>query len=332
MERWKDWFRSLIRADQQEIQYVRTAWLKILGLPLKLWDETNFSKIAERFGKVINPFNEISSRSDFSMGKVGVLTSKRTWINEDIKVLAGGTEYTVGIVEYTDDWSPFYPLPFDKVEEDDDSEDGISDTWAENNENNDREEGEIRPENTPVEAKKMAVDGSSPTVVGGNINSRRLENDVEENNEVGQPTTSFGPLQQLVPSGCFGPFPNDQRACDNETTHLNPPPPLSHPMNEADESHFKKRKRDVFDPPPELCTQLFMDPPIANNENEEDSTHSLNLNEAPSRAEDSENSSSQSDELRKIVKIGAEIGIHMEVDNPILAQVISEAGEPALIP
>lgn len=32
--RWRDWFKWLIRADQHELKYERTAWLKILGIPL----------------------------------------------------------------------------------------------------------------------------------------------------------------------------------------------------------------------------------------------------------------------------------------------------------
>ncbi|CAH1451532.1 unnamed protein product [Lactuca virosa] len=48
------------------------------------------------------------------MGKVGVLTSRTKWINEEINITAGGMKITVGVVEYTDDWSPCTPLPFDK--------------------------------------------------------------------------------------------------------------------------------------------------------------------------------------------------------------------------
>ncbi|CAH1433515.1 unnamed protein product [Lactuca virosa] len=54
--RWKDWFKWMIRADQKEFPYERTTWLKILGLPLRFFDEENFSKIAERFDKVIFSF------------------------------------------------------------------------------------------------------------------------------------------------------------------------------------------------------------------------------------------------------------------------------------
>lgn len=118
--RWKNWFKWLIHADQQELQYERTTWLKILGVPLTLWDEDNFSNIARRYGRVVSPFDNISNRMDYSMGKVGVITSERKWINDEITIIANGVKYRVGIVDYTDDWSPFKPLPFDKVEESND--------------------------------------------------------------------------------------------------------------------------------------------------------------------------------------------------------------------
>ncbi|KAL4576222.1 hypothetical protein LXL04_012313 [Taraxacum kok-saghyz] len=150
--RWRDWFRWVVRADQQALKYERTAWIKILGLPLHLWDEQNFTAIASRFGRIVSPFDNISHRRDYSMGKVGVLTSEQKWINEEITVKAGGIEYKVGIVEYTDDWSPFKPLPFDKVEESDEedqNEEAVSDTWMDE----EPEEGEIRP---PPEPKNHA--------------------------------------------------------------------------------------------------------------------------------------------------------------------------------
>lgn len=73
---WKDWFKWLVRADQHEERYERIALLKILGVTLTLWDEDNFSKIASRFGKIINPFDNIFTRRDYSMGKCNIVACK----------------------------------------------------------------------------------------------------------------------------------------------------------------------------------------------------------------------------------------------------------------
>ncbi|KAL4567131.1 hypothetical protein LXL04_022705 [Taraxacum kok-saghyz] len=138
---------------------------------MKLRDEHNF---------MICPFNNISSGRNYSVGKVRVLTSKRRWTNEIVNVLANGITYTVGVVdkilspieivnvfangitytvgvvEYTDDWSPFKLLSFDKVESESDDdgeeiddedqaekEDFVSDTYM--HEDEEVEEGEFKP-------------------------------------------------------------------------------------------------------------------------------------------------------------------------------------------
>lgn len=44
--------------------YVRTTWIKISGLPLRLFDKENFSKIVGRFGKVISPFDKNRTKRD----------------------------------------------------------------------------------------------------------------------------------------------------------------------------------------------------------------------------------------------------------------------------
>ncbi|CAI9283159.1 unnamed protein product [Lactuca saligna] len=172
--RWKDWFKKLSRADQYELPYERTAWLKILGLPIQLWEEENFNLIAQRFGRVINPFSHIITRRHFSMGKVGVLTTEKRWINETINIMADDISVTIGVVEYTDDWSPFHPVSFDKVVEEsedeeetenEDDEDRISDTYMQDDAN-EPEEGEIRAETTTKHQGNDGAESSSPATNG----------------------------------------------------------------------------------------------------------------------------------------------------------------------
>ncbi|CAH1448108.1 unnamed protein product [Lactuca virosa] len=208
--RWRDWFTRLYRGDQQDIKYKRTAWLKILGLSLRLWDEDNFSAIASRFGRVIYPFDGIHNRRDYSMGKVGVLTSKTNWINDEVKITADGKTLAIGVVEYTDDWSPFKPLPFDKVKEysdeenvDDEEDDdgGISDTWIQE-ENNELEDGEIRTDDNhqqigPEAVRSTIGDGNDGT--DSSVGAARVEYNFTM---IAPPTTS--PVPILIPTGEVG--------------------------------------------------------------------------------------------------------------------------------
>ncbi|CAH1439350.1 unnamed protein product [Lactuca virosa] len=124
---------------------------------LRLWDEENFYVIVDRFRRVIEPFDKIFSRKDYSIGKVSVLTSFKNKINEEMAITVERKTFTVGVVKHINDWSPFHPVSLNKFEEESDGddvdvddieaeeEDDISDTWMEAG-INDLEEGEIHPE------------------------------------------------------------------------------------------------------------------------------------------------------------------------------------------
>ncbi|KAI3501194.1 hypothetical protein L1887_29056 [Cichorium endivia] len=186
----------LKHGEKQDLRYERLAWLKILGLPLRLWDEENFSRIVRNFGRVINPFENMKIRKDLSMGKVGILTSRRQWINEEITVMAGGEAFRIGVVEYTDDWSPFKQCLYDKVvesdQEDEDQDgdgedeldedcDGVSDTWRPDMQGDDvLEDGEFKPDDymnedgaSVKEAGIVEEDGVNAS--GSGCRGRRLE-------------------------------------------------------------------------------------------------------------------------------------------------------------
>lgn len=78
------------------------------------------------------------------MGKIGIPTSQRSWINDQVTIIVDGKTYNIGVVEYTDDWSPFHRVPFEKVEDeseddsdvddlsndDDEEEEAVSETWV----------------------------------------------------------------------------------------------------------------------------------------------------------------------------------------------------------
>lgn len=160
--RWQEWFKWMALEDHKELRYERLAWLCINGVPLRYWDGDNFSCIASTFGKVIIPFDNIHDKRDFSVGKVGVITTIKTWINEEIQISVDGAIYVVGVVEYSEDWTPFNLCHSDKDANESDSdigvedgvEEGISDTWLHDNDN-ELEEGELWYDSSPVIQPEM---------------------------------------------------------------------------------------------------------------------------------------------------------------------------------
>ncbi|KAL7613546.1 hypothetical protein Lser_V15G09274 [Lactuca serriola] len=202
--RWHEWFKWLNMNMNTDVQYERLAWLKITGVPFRYWDTDNFSKIACRFGKVVIPFENLYDRKDLSMGKVGVITSAKNWINEVVRIQVEGTEYGVGFVEDTVDWSPFNSCQFEKSEDgleseggDNDSEDdGVSDTWIPEEEN-DLEEGEFRcddePETWTKKTNRRVEVGNQPAIV-----ENPKDATVELNGVIPQEGANLGGLNESV--------------------------------------------------------------------------------------------------------------------------------------
>ncbi|CAH1418414.1 unnamed protein product [Lactuca virosa] len=204
--RWKEWFRWLSRGDQFELRFERIAWLKIVGLPVRYWDNKNLSRIVKHRGKIITPMEDMFIRTDLSMIKIGIITSYRRWINEEVNAVANGKTIRIGVFEFADEWSPFGTSSSHEVEDssevsgDNDVDDeGISETdmndgvkevedgeicpEAMNDEDNDMEDGEICPDN---------LKSTSPVALGcksrGGSDDQRADS-IPSAHEYGETTT-----------------------------------------------------------------------------------------------------------------------------------------------
>ncbi|KAI3515408.1 hypothetical protein L1887_14303 [Cichorium endivia] len=399
---WAEWFKWLRIGSDEELRYERLAWLKIIGLPIHLWDADNFSRIAGNFGKVICPFEDIINRKDLSMGKVGILTPRRQWINEEIMVDGGGKMYKLGVVEYTDDWSPFKECPYDNTvdseeegedeEDEDDMSDGVSDTWKEDRMEEDREEGEFIPdvpimgavpstgeENDPADAlgnigncedgiRRVAPKSAYDSVTGevgvaeveesglplndprtDDVDCDTRRNPTDGGASVGQdearPTLEktgngafelgridkFCGLENLIPRGCFGPFPS-RADCTKQIGDNNVPSlsnSNSNSKSEASKStEGRVKRRRVRSGDPSL--------PPTQNENRDtecslENSFDLNVNpqvpSCPCPNEDSLDSGSSCEssgrEIRATIEVGKEIGVRFEDVNEEIGQMLA---------
>ncbi|CAH1448439.1 unnamed protein product [Lactuca virosa] len=123
-------FKWIDLACKKEPRFERIAWLKFTVVPLITWDEYNFDAIAMQYGKILTQAKTFASCSDISYGKVGIITSHRKKINEEI----------IGILNELVEEG-------DKDVEDDES-DAISDTYDMLHvEQEDLEDGEIDQNN-----------------------------------------------------------------------------------------------------------------------------------------------------------------------------------------
>ncbi|KAL4583655.1 hypothetical protein LXL04_008236 [Taraxacum kok-saghyz] len=166
---WMKWFVWVEPTGTRLARFERIAWIKITGLPLQAWDETNMEAVAGSFGKVLVNISPFWNNKDVSHRKLCTLTASRKKLNEEISVSLDGVEHRIEVFEVDDDWIPF--KNFESVsasdsDEEMDDEEKIPESW--HTEEDDAEEGEFKPESENVAGNNRSPANSSSTpAVGG---------------------------------------------------------------------------------------------------------------------------------------------------------------------
>ncbi|KAL4589625.1 hypothetical protein LXL04_002533 [Taraxacum kok-saghyz] len=106
-DRWMKYMTWVDDGEHVNIGSDRVAWIRIVGLPLNLWGQKNFAAITNGFGKTIAPFDEIQRRVDLSCAKIGILTERKSRINDEVYVEVEGRLTKIGIIEFDEEWFPF---------------------------------------------------------------------------------------------------------------------------------------------------------------------------------------------------------------------------------
>lgn len=145
---WNPWFNWLKLGFQENSRFERIAWLKMVGVPLTLRSDSNFSLIASNFGKVLEITEGEGDSFDLSRGVACILTASRRLINEEVNCVFRDISFSIGVMEVNADWHPFDSFPNSEdhsISDDEDldvereegeimesDEDGVSDTWINN--------------------------------------------------------------------------------------------------------------------------------------------------------------------------------------------------------
>ncbi|KAL4566692.1 hypothetical protein LXL04_030813 [Taraxacum kok-saghyz] len=104
---WLKWFIWVESNSAKPVRFERIAWIKITGVPLQAWDESNMEAVAGNFGKVLVNTSPFWNNEDVSHGKICILTASCKKINEELVVAFDGGEHRIGVFEVDDDWIPF---------------------------------------------------------------------------------------------------------------------------------------------------------------------------------------------------------------------------------
>ncbi|GJW07861.1 nucleotide-binding alpha-beta plait domain-containing protein [Tanacetum coccineum] len=125
-------FLLLIQASKEFVIDERITWVDIEGIPLKLWSESTFNRIAAKWGKMLY-LEKLDERCLYSK-RLCILTTGKSNILETFKIIHKGKRFSVRAKE-TMGWIP----DFDEQEEDNEAksdridgfEENISKAWCE---------------------------------------------------------------------------------------------------------------------------------------------------------------------------------------------------------
>lgn len=129
---WLKCFSWVERVGNRCTIFERISWMKVMGIPLFTWDESNIDTIVGSFGKVLVNFSPFQDSKDISHGNICVLTASRKKLNEEVMVSLDGTLHKIGLFKVDDDYVPFKQFNTGstcELDEEYGEEDGVSGTW-----------------------------------------------------------------------------------------------------------------------------------------------------------------------------------------------------------
>ncbi|KAM0042698.1 putative RNA recognition motif domain, nucleotide-binding alpha-beta plait domain superfamily [Helianthus debilis subsp. tardiflorus] len=98
IEVWEKWFSRVYVWEGVPPVFERVAWIKILGVPISLWDRHVFDRIGERCGRILVNSEAAESDGNKSEERMAILTSsgkkvseefQLSWMNQVMKVWVG---------------------------------------------------------------------------------------------------------------------------------------------------------------------------------------------------------------------------------------------------
>nr|GFB78130.1 nucleotide-binding alpha-beta plait domain-containing protein [Tanacetum cinerariifolium] len=105
------WFSQIIQASKEFVIDERITWVDIEGIPLKLWSESTFNRIAAKWGKML--YLEKLDEGCLYSKRLCILTTGKSNILETFKIIHKGKRLLVRAKETTG-WIP----DFDEQDED----------------------------------------------------------------------------------------------------------------------------------------------------------------------------------------------------------------------
>ncbi|KAF5762481.1 putative RNA recognition motif domain, nucleotide-binding alpha-beta plait domain superfamily [Helianthus annuus] len=108
VDEWEKWFSRLYIWDGLPPIFERVAWIKVLGVPVSLWDRHIFDKIGERCGRLLVKSEAEVNDGNLSENRLAVLVNSGKRIEEEFNVLWKDHSFKVWIEELSGQWYPAF--------------------------------------------------------------------------------------------------------------------------------------------------------------------------------------------------------------------------------
>ncbi|GKE26726.1 nucleotide-binding alpha-beta plait domain-containing protein [Tanacetum coccineum] len=115
------WFSQIIQAHHDFVIDERFMWMEVEGVPCKWWSRNTFSRIASRWGTLLN--GEELEEDGYHSNRICISTKLKTALMESFKMVYRGKMYWVRVVEVPG-WVPDFE---EENEEESDVNDGLHD-------------------------------------------------------------------------------------------------------------------------------------------------------------------------------------------------------------
>ncbi|KAJ0471110.1 putative nucleotide-binding alpha-beta plait domain superfamily, RNA-binding domain superfamily [Helianthus annuus] len=113
IEEWEKWFTRVYVWEGVPPVFERVAWIKILGVPISLWDRHVFDRIGERCGRILVNSEAAVSDGNMSKERLAILTSSGKKISEEFQLSWKNHVMKVWVEEILGQWHLNFLEPSD---------------------------------------------------------------------------------------------------------------------------------------------------------------------------------------------------------------------------
>ncbi|KAF5754380.1 putative RNA recognition motif domain, nucleotide-binding alpha-beta plait domain superfamily [Helianthus annuus] len=103
---WGPWFSKLDPWNGQSLPFERVAWLRLIGIPLHLFEPEVMVQVGELFGKVLHAPKMVEEDLDLSVCSVAVLVGNVGRINDVVSLRWNKKNYRIWVEEESEVWVP----------------------------------------------------------------------------------------------------------------------------------------------------------------------------------------------------------------------------------